>query len=142
MTMVSDSLIRHLYFGFDREHLLIRCDTADRAKTDLAMCDEFRVRFVEPYGLEAKFDLRNPPAVSGKLTREGLDMPLNGVQGGLDRILEVSIPLKSLGIEPGHTVQFAVELYEGGESIGRTPAEGTIETMAPKADFENKNWQA
>jgi alpha-amylase/alpha-mannosidase (GH57 family) len=142
MTMVSESIVRDLYFGFDRSQLLIRCDTIDRAIADLGDCDEVRIRFVEPYGIEARIDIRHPKQPTARLMREGNPLDLNGVRAGLDRIFEVSIPWASLGARPGDTLQFAVELYQQGQSIGRTPSEGTIETSIPASDFEKRMWQA
>lgn len=142
MTMVTESLIRDLYFGFDRTRLLIRCDTPTKAIDDLTMCDELRVRFVEPYGLEVRVDLVNAPKVAAKIYQDGSPLTIDGVHAAIDRIVEIAIPWTSLGCHMGDMLQFAVELYENDESIGRVPSEGTIELVIPPKDFEFRNWQA
>lgn len=142
MAMVTEGLIRDLYFGFDQERLLIRCDTADRSLDDLAICDEVRVRFVDPFGLEVRIDLKDSPKLSARIFQDGKPLMVDGVHAAIDRILEMAIPWRSLNCKIGDPLQFAIELYEGDESIGRTPSEGTIELVIPPADFENRIWQA
>ncbi|MEZ5943617.1 MAG: glycoside hydrolase family 57 protein [Planctomycetaceae bacterium] len=141
MAMVSDTIIKDMYFGFDLSQLLLRCDTSDKAIDDLAACDELRIRFVDPYGVEVRVDLTDSPKLSAGICSDGKKLPVDGVHAAIDRIFEIAVPWKSLGCKVGDMLQFAVELYTNGESIGRTPSEGTIELVIPPPDIEDRNWQ-
>ncbi|MCA9082235.1 MAG: hypothetical protein KDA58_16855, partial [Planctomycetaceae bacterium] len=142
MTMVSDSVVREIHFGYDLERLMVRCDTLDRADKDLAECDELRLRFAEPFGLEVRVDLTDLKQPTAKVTGEGKPKKKNGVQVAVGKIFELTVPWSSLGGEVGQVLQFAVELFMKGESIGRSPSEGTIDVVVPGADFEHRVWQA
>ena len=142
MTMVTESIIRDIYFGFDLTRLMIRCDTSERADIDLRECDEVRIRFVEPFGMEIRIDLSEMLHPVPSITHEGKLHKFNGVNVAVGRILEVTVPWASLEMSAGQVSQFAVELFLKDESIGRSPSEGTIDAVVPTPDFENRIWQA
>lgn len=139
MTMVSETVINDIYFGFDRERLLIRCDTCSHAESELCDFDELRVRFVEPYGAEVRVKTADPSQLV--LIVDGEEQPTES-EAALDRIFELAIPYQELGISIHDRIHFAVELLRGGESIERAPSEGTIDLTVPGADFEMYVWQA
>jgi hypothetical protein len=56
--------------------------------------------------------------------------------------VELRVPLAELGLEAGNQISLFVELFARGQSLDRTPAEGTIDLRVPSADFEAWNWQA
>ena len=141
MTLVTESVIRDIYFGFDRKNLYIRVDTPHHALVDLDDFDEVRIRCLEPFGLEIR--LRAP--FSAECTPE---IAINGdpVQTGgvamANQILELAIPWNALDLETGDGVSFAVELASKGEIVERTPSEGAIDLTVPAPDFEMRHWQA
>lgn len=140
MTMVTESVVTDIYFGFDTEKLLLRCDTSTLAKTELCEFDEIRIRFVEPYGVEIRIDCKTPE--TPQLYLDGELQSETSAVAALDRIFELSVPYKELGVDIDQRIHFAVELVREEESVERAPSEGTIDLTIPGADFESHMWQA
>jgi len=140
MARVTQGVIRGLRFGFDRKSLLIRCDTAGRARDQLLPGQELRVRFLEPDGHE----VRVRPSASGapdlSLFRGGTAEPSEMVSA-IEDVAEVKVPLVDLGLTAGQAVHFYVELFEAKTSVDRIPSEGMIELVVPPDDFDIRNWQ-
>ena len=140
MARVTQGLIRELHFGFDRQSLMIRCDTHDRARDAIPPGQELRVRFLEPDGHE----LRLLPAASGatavSLWRSGM-LEKSGAVGAVDEVSVVAVPLADLGLSTGNAVHFYVELFQDRTSLDRVPSEGMIELVVPSEDFDARNWQ-
>jgi alpha-amylase/alpha-mannosidase (GH57 family) len=142
MTLVSEGLVRELRFGFDRRTLYVRIDTNGDARSTLLGCDNLRVRFVEPQETELIVSGWNSPRTEFELRRDGVNAGLNHLQGAVQRVVEVAIPFESLRVRPGEPVSFFVEMFTGGQSVDRTPNEGTIDLSIPNGEFEALNWQA
>ena len=140
MTMVSDGVLTEVYFGFDTNRFLLRCDTPNHAKHDLNDFDELRIRFVEPYGLEIRIDCENPK--SPTIWRDGKALENGSAEAAINRTLELAVPWTELGVFVGERLHFALELVRDGESIERAPSEGTIDLTISGEDFERHMWQA
>jgi alpha-amylase/alpha-mannosidase (GH57 family) len=143
MAQVTDGVIRRIGMGFDRSRLLLRVDTANRAREDLqrAEIDELRVRFVEPAGLELVVsDLSNGSlTVALNSAAEAADDPPG--EAAVGQIVELSVTLTALGVVPGSVLKFFVELFSHGQSADRAPRETTLELTVPPPDFEQIMWQ-
>lgn len=141
MTMVSEGLLTDVYFGFDAQTLFIRADTDGRALHDLRLFDEVRVRFLEPYGTELRLK-----CTAGRqqvtVLRDGAAVEPPSAVGEIDRIVELSVPFKDLGVSTGQSLQMALEVIKGDESLDRAPNEGTLDLSVPPPDFEMYHWQA
>jgi hypothetical protein len=59
-----------------------------------------------------------------------------------DAILELTVPLGSLGLKTDDPVHFFVQLCKKEKPVERVPAEGAIETSVPSPDYELIMWQA
>lgn len=140
MTKVSDGVITHLYFGFDKKRFLLRCDTSTNARTELSEFDEVRVRFVEPYGVDIRINTQQ--ATSPQLYIEGQPQAKTAAEAAINRILEVAIPYAEIDVDIDHRLHLAVELVRDGEVVERAPSEGTIDLTVPSPDFEKLMWQA
>lgn len=142
MTMVSDSMIRHIFFGFDNQHLLLRFDTPSTAHLDLQDYDEIRFRFIEPYGTEIRTRCDQTNGDTPQIIID--DKPVKETSGryAIDRVFELSVPWKDLGVSVGQRLHVAAELLKEGQVIERTPSEGSVDMVVPSADFEMHMWQA
>ena len=140
MARVTQGIIRNLHFGFDKKSLLIRCDTACRAKDDLLPGQELRIRFLEPDGHEVRVKLLNAGALELTLFRGGTPEKTVAV-AAIDDVAVVSIPLADLGLTAGQGIHFYAELFEARNSLDRIPSEGMIELTVPAEDFDIRNWQ-
>lgn len=142
MTMVTEGAMRHVYFGFDRDHLFLRVDTENRAQQDLQAFDEMRVRFIEPYGTEILLGLTEP--WQGVPTVKIDDKPPKPTGGrfAVGKVVELAVPWKDLDMKVGQKLHLSVELHHQGHPLERTPSEGTIDLAVPPPDFEMHMWQA
>ncbi len=141
MAMVSQGPLREVRFGFDRETLFIRVDFDQPASLALQAYDALRIGFEEPPGFALEYA---PHAAENERWNWSMGDhrfgPIAGIRGAVDRIVEVAIPLATLGLEVGAPVHFYVDLQERGQSRDRAPREGAIHTDVPPADFERKLW--
>lgn len=142
MTMVTQSVISEVYFGFDAERFLVRLDTAQRAADDLARTDELRIGFAEPHGVEVRVRGFATGALTGGVYRFNELVPHFQVEAAIGRVLEIGVPRPALGVRPEEPLEFFVETLEGGQSSDRLPREGLISLTAPSRDFELLMWQA
>jgi alpha-amylase/alpha-mannosidase (GH57 family) len=142
MTMVSEGIIRELRFGFDPQRLFVRVDTVHPAAESLGDIDNLRVRFVEPQETEVVVSGWSQSALRAEVLKQGKPTPTEGVAAALARVVEVAVPFEALGVQPGEPLSFFVELFARGQSIDRTPGEGTIDLRVPTPEFEAVNWQA
>ncbi len=143
MSMVQEGRLVGLHFGFDSERLLLRFDARGGSTRErLADVESLRVRFLEPEGFEAVVlhpDWQEPIA---ELYHHEVPISRAGVRAAGDKILELAIPYRSLGISTDAAVHFVVELESDEQSLERLPHEGAIETTVPSPDFELIMWQA
>jgi hypothetical protein len=140
MAMAMKGPLRELYFGFDLERLLLRVDCEGPAARALEGCDACRVALAEPAGVEVRIDRPGRPDQAARLYRHGEEVPCEGLEVAVDRIVEVAIPFAALGVEVNGPVQFFVELLQGGQCRDRAPRQGAIHTLRPSGDFERIMW--
>jgi hypothetical protein len=141
--MQTDSRLTDVYFGFDPKRLLIRCDfRGGIAREQLADVSALRVAFLQPEGFE--LIISHPAWAEPILQLYHADVPVaeSGVAAATDRITEISVPLRTLGLTTDDPIQFYVELLEGDQSLERAPVEGAIDTTVPSPEYEMLMWQA
>ncbi|MCC7419453.1 MAG: hypothetical protein IT428_04190 [Planctomycetaceae bacterium] len=142
MTLVTQGLLRKVYFGFDPQRLLIRIDTNLRASDDLSQVGELRVRFLEPQNAELRISGIAKGPLKGELRLEGRRVASAKVEAAVDQIVELSVGIADLGVKPSDPLHLFVEAIHGDQSLDRAPREGAIELKVPSADFERIMWQA
>jgi alpha-amylase/alpha-mannosidase (GH57 family) len=142
MAQGTPGAILQMHFGFDPFSLLLRVDLEGRARDALASFTAGRVGFIEPGGWEVLLTWPPGQPPRGEIWREGrpIERQDTSLQVGLDKILEVAIPLDLLAVPVGGAVQFYFELLEGAQSRDRAPAEGAILLTRPGPDFEQRMW--
>jgi alpha-amylase/alpha-mannosidase (GH57 family) len=141
MAMAGQGPLKDVYFGFDRQALLLRVDFEDAAHEALSEYDALRVGFLEPPGYEVLIRPgreRKSPAV--ELRRDEQPIDAAGVAVGIDHIVELAVPFARLGLKVDEPIQFVVELLESQQSRDRAPREGTIHLTCPSPDFERIMW--
>ena len=142
MTLVSQGLLKQIWFGFGPDRLFIRVDTHGPAREALLAADALRIGFVDP----ADWEIFVPsPAVahpSGVVKHKG--QPSSGsttVEIATDRILELAVSFGRLGLRANDPIRFYVEVLHGESSLDRAPREGIFELTVPTPDFERIMWQ-
>lgn len=126
----SQSLIRTLYYGFDRECLYLRLDPAAEISPD--EYPEFNVvlDLVKPSARKMSF-----PAFKSKDAR-------GGSEWSYEQVFEISIPFSELGIMPGQSVYFYVLVMNNSLELEKHPANEPIRIAAPDEGYFLGNWQA
>ncbi|MEX0726674.1 MAG: glycoside hydrolase family 57 protein [Planctomycetaceae bacterium] len=142
MTLVTEGLVRELFFGFDPTRLLLRVDTVSRAVEDLARATEMRIHFVEPKGAEIRIGDWKTGTPTAKLFRNNKLAAKATTEVSINQIFEFGILLSDLGVNPGDSIHFSLDLLAEEQSLQRVPHEGTIELAVPSPDFELIMWQA
>lgn len=142
MTLVTESVVREVFFGFDLERLMLRIDTSHVAKEDLKPGYEIRIQFQEPAGYEIQ--IANPGRPAQKVSHLYHREPIShaDVRVAVDLICELSVPFAALGLKSEDPVQMYLEVLDEGQSIDRVPREGAIELRVPSPDYELIMWQA
>jgi alpha-amylase/alpha-mannosidase (GH57 family) len=140
MAMVTQGVIRDVYFGFTPNDLLIRIDCAEPLARTLSEFDALRIKFVEPPGRELTMQFPGRPEQSVAFYWDGRAVDQTDARVGIDQIVAVSIPFDLLGIQVDQPVQFFVELLEAGQSRDRAPRDSYISLTRPSPDFERINW--
>lgn len=141
MTMVTQSLIREMSFGFDRTRFLLRLDTTDNAARDLAEIDALRIGIVEPIAAEVLIHGFSGDELIGTFFREHRPFPEYHITAAIGNVLELSVPLDAFRVNASANLEFFVDLMEAGTSIDRLPREGLIMLKIPTPDFESLMWQ-
>ena len=139
MAQVTDGVIRRIHLGFDQTRLLLRIDTAARAREDFdrSGIDELRIRFVEPEGSELSVSGFGTGSLVVALNAE----PITAAEAALGQTFELGVPLTTLDVEPGSVLKFFVEVFSIGQSTDRVPRETTLELTVPPPEFEHILWQ-
>lgn len=142
MAQVTEGLIRRIHMGFDRSRLFVRVDGSQRAATDFAGVDEFRIRFARPERLEIsiKGQSRAPGSLTLDLFHEEQRQPGFSGEAACGQVLEISIGLADIHAVPGDSLQFFVEAFAGGKSVDRAPRETMLELTVPPPNFEHLVW--
>jgi len=141
MAMTSEAFLREVYFGFDLERLMVRIDTARRARDDLRSIDELRISFLEPNGYMLRVFRPSVPDRTLELLLNNEPVPAK-IEFAVDQIVELTLPFAALGVVADDRVQMCVEAWSDRQSIDRAPREGILELTVPSEDYERIMWQA
>ena len=119
-----------IQFGFDREQLYVRIDTTHPAADLIAEGAGLVLKFLKPAGLLVSL-------------RAGARRLPPGGRVEIGSIVELAIPLATLGAEAGEAVAFVVTVSDAaGTELERHPADRAIEAIVPDAQFAARNWTA
>jgi alpha-amylase/alpha-mannosidase (GH57 family) len=121
-------MLHELHYGFSEEQFYLRVDVFEGALDDLRDA-EFRITVRAEQELRVVVHLEEG-RVTGYLV-ESRDLCLLGpdeiVKVACDKILEVSIGKKAIGLGDLKSISIAVALWEGGLPVDVLPSEGFLE---------------
>lgn len=143
MQRAQETRVSDIYFGFDPDRLFLRIDARDGpVRERWADLSSLRVVFLEPpqFVLHLTGPARRDPEV--QLFHAGVLVMESGAESAADSILELAVPLRSLGVSTGTPLHFYVELFQAEKLLERVPPEGAIETLVPPPEYEQIMWQA
>ena len=134
--------IEDLYFGTDGSNLFIRLDI-DRLL--LQPDDTLVLRILKPVQINVAVDLQENPKALMRLYRPS-DSPTDyhietHTSAAIGKIVELAIPINSLGVKPRAIVSFICLLIRGQQQIDRCPVLGTISLQIPDEHYLGELWR-
>jgi hypothetical protein len=133
-------------FGFDLEHLYVRCDASQPMQQVLARGIALSLNFIKPGGTRVTVHAEGTGVVVRLVARtaEGLWEPADaaGLSGAVHEIAELKIPFARLMLGPGAPVAFMVALNRGASELEHHPRHRPIEFTVPASEFAAVNWTA
>jgi len=113
-------LVKEVQFGSDGAHLFVRVDFHQGYEQELLAME---VRFTAigiDSGRSSELTIAFP---RGAAKAEGIE----SVECALGRVLEIKIPLGSIGVTAGRGVRFQMSIWESGLPMDAVPQQGLIE---------------
>ncbi len=141
----GDSIITHIYYGFDLKNLFLRIDPSGDLREEKVSELAFYVNFISPQGMD--LELRIVPQehrVSAALFRgENSERKQAGLINAVAayEIIELAVPFELLGVKPNDDVHFFITVERDGSELEKWPYRGFIQFKAPTDDFEATMWQ-
>ncbi len=143
MAMAREGLIESVYFGFGLDRFCLRLDArGGSVRERLAQAEAIRVVFLQPRAIELLIKNLGEKRPSIQLLKNRSVSSETNLEVVSDLILELAIPLRTLGVSVNEPVHFFVELSYPDRPIERVPVESFIETTVPPPEYELIMWQA
>jgi alpha-amylase/alpha-mannosidase (GH57 family) len=141
----GDSVISHIYYGFDLRNLFLRLDPSQSLQDDKAVELSFFVNFLVPKGLHAEIRIlpQERRATAYLFQGENSDRKeiaaINNVAA--NEIIELAIPFEFLNVKPNDEIHCFITVERKGSEIEKWPYRGFIQVKVPTEDFEAMMWQ-
>ncbi len=116
-------LVRELHYGADAGKLYFRTDFHDGTDDLLASLDARLT--LRRHGFESECSLA-VHLEKGKVSLKDSNFDAKDVEFNFQTILEIAIPLKSIGVESLESVQFLSSFWHGGLPIDALPQQGWL----------------
>jgi alpha-amylase/alpha-mannosidase (GH57 family) len=141
----GDSIIKHIYYGFDLKNMFMRLDPSGSLKDEKVAELAFFISFLDPKGLDV--EVRVMP--KDRRVSAALHRSENGIRNKItaintvaaNDIIELAVPFDLLGVKPDDEVHFIVTVERAGSEVEKWPFRGYIQFTAPTDDFEAMMWQ-
>lgn len=134
----TDSIIQRIYYGFNLQSLFLRMDTNQRLDQSIFKELTFQIHFTEPQGIRIVMEFQEG-RITAHLYQNGKDPePLTEV--AKDKIIEIGIPFKNLGVSVNDRVSFFIMVKRKNMELEKWPIGPSLSFMVPSADFENIMW--
>jgi alpha-amylase/alpha-mannosidase (GH57 family) len=134
-TMVRGAkLVGRIFFGNDEESFYLRIDFAQKHPNDVV------VRFQSPEGVTMRIqNLRETTGLPATLRFPDGTTKVAGVLA-FGALLELALPLETLGLRPGEKVSFQVGFENDGLEAERHPERSAIEFTLLNEEWALQNW--
>jgi alpha-amylase/alpha-mannosidase (GH57 family) len=139
----AERVVDRIHFGADLHHFYLRLDFSD-IPSALNNETELRIAIVEPRPTTLTITQLNRPdgrnGVGVALDGSGSTTAGESVQVAVGRILELAVPLATLGWLPGDDAEFFVQVSHGNVALEQHPDAGLISFRVPDDQFLAENW--
>ncbi len=144
----AESIVKNLYFGFDRENLYLRLDLNIDPAGEKMRDFVFEYTFIGKATFRLKLASLPGGAMSAELLRQSETVsawtPIQGepAKAAALRILEASVPYAVLEAGEKDNINVTLAVYRGENEVEKWPTRGIINITVPGSDFEGQNWNA
>ncbi len=141
----GESIISHIYYGFDLRNLFVRLDPARSLQDGKVEELAFYVNFLAPKGLDVEIrvlprDRRASAALfQGENDERREVAPIHSIAA--NEVIELAVPFELLGAKPNDELHFFVTVERKGSEVEKWPYRGFIQVKVPTEDFEAMMWQ-
>ncbi len=133
----SDRQFEMVYFGFDASRFYLRVDLRD-LKKDFPPQRSVHIRFLSP--VEYFVELQRDEQKQWHCRTVRSTVPDLASELAVDRIIELGIPLKALGIQGPDEVEFFILLSDMGRELERFPASGFLTVPVDPWGLDQEDW--
>jgi alpha-amylase/alpha-mannosidase (GH57 family) len=126
-----------LFFGYDVRNLYLRLDLVFlRQETPAGL--SLRLQFASP--AECYIGLAPDKDGTWKGTIAGATLEGSAVKVAVDKIVELGIPLDTLGIHSSSEVRFSLSVLEGDHEVERFPSNGFLTVPVDPWGLDQREW--
>ena len=144
----AESIVKNLYFGFDRSNLFLRLDLNIDPSGENMRGLVFEYTFINKGAFRLKMSAVPGGALSADLFKQAETtqdwVPVAGapLKAAALRILEVAVPYASIEAGAKTDINVTLAVYRGENEVEKWPTRGIINITVPGSDFEEQNWNA
>jgi alpha-amylase/alpha-mannosidase (GH57 family) len=141
----GDSVVKHIYYGFDLRNLFLRLDPSHSLHDEKAGELAFFINFLVPKSHHIEIRLSpQDRRVRASLSRgENSDRKEVAVINTIaaDETIEMAVPFELLGVKPNDELHFFITVERKRSEVEKWPYRGFIQVKVPTEDFEATMWQ-
>ncbi|MFA7536112.1 MAG: glycoside hydrolase family 57 protein [Desulfuromonadales bacterium] len=127
-----------LLYGYDRENLYLRLDPEEDLPSLMGVEGRLEIRLAA----EDDWIVRLQPEAGGLfLSRPGKSTAAVKCTAACGRIIEMAVPLATLGLSPGDRLRISIHLLRAAGEIARWPAEGPVDLPYRGEYLEKDDWR-
>jgi hypothetical protein len=133
----TDRLLEKVFFGFDRSHFYLRLDLFPGRISNFPENDSIEIHFASPNCCSLRLD-----CVDNIWRCKTLNWLASENQPDFagDTILELGIPLESLGVQHPEDVSFFILMLENGREMDRFPTAGFLTIHTDPWNLDELDW--
>ncbi len=137
----SESFIRGLYYGFNKDNLYVRIDPSIPF-TEMQEHIIIYINIVHPFTFRIVFNLSESPsnATIYEMAAEKWVMAKHIENVAAKDIFEIEIPFVDIKTQENDEIHFSVDIMRNGEEVERCPWRGYITVTVPTPHYETLMW--
>jgi len=127
-----------VFFGYDTARFYLRIDLKDLKGRKLPLERSLQVRFLAP--LECCIEIARDEQKHWHCKIVRASVPDLAVELGADKIIELGVPLKALGVSKPDEVRFFISLSEKNHELERFPTSGFLAVAVDPWGLDQQEW--
>lgn len=135
----SESFIRGLYYGFNKDNLYVRIDPSVPF-TEMQEHIIIYINIVHPFIFRIIFNLSETNATIYEMAAEKWVVAKHIENVAAKDIFEIEIPFVDIKTQENDEIHFSVDIMRNGEEVERCPWRGYITVTVPTPHYETLMW--